>query len=48
MTKTQELERLEQLLAKTHGGAKKPIVDRVNVLKLEIYTDSKCEQLETR
>ena len=40
MTKAQELERLEHLLTKTHGGTKKPLVDRINVLRLEVYTNN--------
>ena len=39
MTKTQELMRLEQLLEVAQGKSKKAIVQRINILRLEIYTD---------
>jgi len=39
MTKTQELMRLEQLLEVAQGKSKKSIVQRINILRLEIYTD---------
>ena len=39
MTKTQELMRLEQLLEIAQGKSKKGLVERINILRLEIYTD---------
>ena len=40
MTQIQELMKLEQLLELAQGKAKKSIVERINILRLEIYTNS--------
>tara|TARA_R110000744_G_C19008156_1_gene522661 strand:- start:142 stop:261 length:120 start_codon:yes stop_codon:yes gene_type:complete len=37
MDKRQELRRLEQLLEIAQGKSKKALVNRINILRLEIY-----------
>ena len=39
MDKRQELQRLEQLLEVAQGKSKKGLVERINILRLELYTD---------